>query len=110
MGNLYVYILVACVFVGGVLPMALALKEKTQGNPTLDTILLIENTLKSLDYYPSITQLWKALPRGVTYHNYKAAVQYLIDSRKVLYSKGELFWIFADTPKDFKLIMESREP
>ncbi|HLC45429.1 MAG TPA: hypothetical protein VJI67_00990 [archaeon] len=95
------------------MPQLVKGKEGTinaKGNPTLDTILRIENTIKELDYYPTITQLWKALPRGATYQNYKAALSYLVASNKVLYAKGKLFWIFVDSPKKERLWLESREP
>jgi len=31
--------------------------------PRLDTVIMVEETIKKLDYYPTKTQLWKELPR-----------------------------------------------
>jgi len=76
--------------------------------PRLDTVLMIEDTIKNAKDYPTRTELWKKLPKKVMYQTYKIVVDYLIDSRKVMLTKDDkLVWVFADNEKLKKLIAES---
>ena len=76
--------------------------------PRLDTVLMIEDAIKSAKDYPKRTALWKKLPKKVMYQTYKIVVDYLIDSRKVMLTKDDkLVWVFADNEKLKKLISES---
>ena len=76
--------------------------------PRLDTVLMVEETIKKAEDYPTKTELWKKLPRKVMYQTYKIILDYLIDSRKVIVTKdANVMWVFADTPKARKLIEES---
>ncbi|MFH1751505.1 MAG: hypothetical protein ABH821_01020 [archaeon] len=76
--------------------------------PRLDTVLMIENTIKNSRNYKSKTLLWKTLPKKVMYQTFKIVIDYLIESRKVILTRdNKLVWVFADTPKARKLIEES---
>ncbi|MBI4043331.1 MAG: hypothetical protein HY393_00805 [Candidatus Diapherotrites archaeon] len=76
--------------------------------PRLDTVFMIEDTIKKARNYPKRTALWKKLPKKVMYQTYKLVLDYLIQSKKVMLTKDDrLVWVFADTPKVRKLLQES---
>lgn len=81
---------------------------KTTANPTLDTIKMVEQTLSKMREYPSKNRLWRALPRQVQYPTFKAVLNYLEESCKILYDKdGAIVWIYADNPKLRKMLRTS---
>ncbi len=83
-------------------------RETVLHYPRLDTVLMIEDAIKSARTHPTKTGLWKHLPKKVMYQTYKVAVDYLVASRKVMVSKDDkLVWVFADSPKARKLVKES---
>ena len=76
--------------------------------PRLDTVLMIEDTIKKSRSYPKRTALWKKLPKKVMYQTYKIVIDYLIESRKVMLSKDDrLVWVFADNQRARALIEKS---
>jgi len=85
-------------------------KTKTStANPTLDTIKMVEQTLSKMSEYTSKNRLWRALPRQVQYPTFKAILDYLEESNKIMYDKdGTIIWIFADNPKLKKLLRTSK--
>lgn len=83
-------------------------RETALHYPRLDTVLMIEDAIKNAKTCQSRTSLWQGLPRKVMYQTYKIAIDYLIQSRKVIITKdGSLMWVFADSAKARKLIAES---
>lgn len=78
-------------------------------NPTLDTIRMVEQTLSKMQEYPSKNRLWRALPRQVQYPTFKVILDYLEESKKIVYDKdGTIVWIVADNSKLKKLLKSSR--
>jgi hypothetical protein len=78
-------------------------------NPTLDTIKMVEQSLSKALEYPSKNKLWRSLPRQVQYPTFKAVLDYLEESNKILYDKnGAIVWIFADNPKLKRLLKTSK--
>ena len=76
--------------------------------PRLDTVLMVEKTIKKLDYYPTKNQLWRALPKMVMWQTFNTIIDYLENSNKIIIDKdGEVLWVFADNPKIKKLLRES---
>ena len=66
--------------------------DKPQHSPTLSTILMVEETMKKMDY-PTKTQLWKALPRKVMYQTFCSVVEYLTESGKIMMdADNRLVW------------------
>ena len=61
--------------------------------PRLDTILMVEDTIKQLNFYPTRKELWKSLPRQVQYQTFKVIIEYLLDSKKILIDKKKIIWI-----------------
>ena len=63
--------------------------------PRLDTVLMVEETIQKLDYYPTKMELWKALPKKMMYPTFSLALDYLLVSGKIsVDSEGKIGWIF----------------
>ncbi len=78
-------------------------------NPTLDTIKMVEQTLSKMSEYSSKNKLWRELPRQVQYPTFKAVLDYLEESNKIMYDKdGTIIWIFMDNPKLKRLYKTSK--
>lgn len=76
--------------------------------PRLDTIKMVESTLKKQKRYLTKNQLWRALPKQVQYPTFKKILDYLGESNKIIYDKdGTIVWIFADNAKLKRLLRQS---
>lgn len=75
--------------------------------PRLDTVLMVEDTIKKLDYYPTKNQLWRALPKMVMWQTFNIILDYLIKSNKIIINNEEIVWVFADNPKIKELLAKS---
>lgn len=83
-------------------------KIKILHQPRLDTVLMVEDTIKKLKYYPTKNQLWRALPKAVMWQTFNVILEYLIDSHKIIIHKDwKIIWIFADNKKIRKLLAKS---
>ena len=61
--------------------------------PRLDTILMVENTIRKAKDYPNKAQLWKALSKKVMYQTFNVILEYLEDSGKIYITKdGKIMW------------------
>ena len=83
------------------------MKSRVIHMPRLDTVIMVEDALKGLDYYPTKNQLWRALPKMVMWQTFGVILDYLQKSNKILIDKGRLVWIFADSRKARKLVRKS---
>ena len=78
--------------------------------PRLDTVLMVEDTIKGMDYYPTKNQLWRALPKMVMWQTLDIILEYLAKSKKIIIDrKGEIIWIFADNTKA-RILLEKSVP
>lgn len=71
-------------------------------SPKLDTVLMVEKQLTELlrsRDYPTKTQLWKSLPKGMEYQTFKQIMDYLEASNKIIYKDEKIVWVAADNPK-----------
>jgi hypothetical protein len=85
-----------------------AVKAQTIHMPRLDTVLMVEDTIKKLDYYPTKNQLWRALPKMVMWQTFTLILDYLERSNKIVIdNKREIVWIFADNPKIKEVLAKS---
>lgn len=76
--------------------------------PRLDTIQMVEKTLKKEKSFSSKNKLWRSLPKQVQYPTFSKILEYLEESNKIIYDKdGALVWIFADNPKLKKLLKDA---
>ncbi len=75
--------------------------------PRLDTIMMVEETIKKVKEYPNKMQLWKALPRKMMYQTFKIILEYLEDSGKIIFDKdGAIIWTY--NPKLLKSSVKTR--
>jgi len=76
--------------------------------PRLDTVLMVEGRIKRARSYLSRVQLWKSLPKKVQYQTFCTILDYLADSRKIIFTRDrKILWVFADSPKARNLIAGS---
>jgi hypothetical protein len=79
-------------------------------SPRLNTVEMIENSIRKVQRYSSINQLWRSLPKQVQYPTLKTILKYLEDSNKIMYDKDRsIVWIFADSQQAKKSLKESRK-
>ncbi|MGB3479884.1 MAG: hypothetical protein WBB67_12075 [bacterium] len=65
-------------------------------NPTLDSVLMVEELIRKQSGKLGKYQLWKRLPRKMMYQTYQVIISYLEDSNKILIDKdGKIIWIWA---------------
>ena len=75
--------------------------------PRLDTVLMVEETIRKLDYYPTKNQLWKALPKQVMYQTFSLIIDYLEELGKIVIHNGEIVWIW--NPERVKEYMKKKK-
>ncbi|MDG6222551.1 MAG: hypothetical protein IAX21_00580 [Candidatus Bathyarchaeota archaeon] len=79
----------------------------TYHEPRLDTILMVENTIKKSGSYSTKKELLESLPKKVQYQTFNRILQYLESSNKIMYDGRSIIWIFPDNPKLKKLLETS---
>ncbi len=62
--------------------------------PRLDTVLMVEDTLRKAEEYPSKRQLWLALEKKVMYQTFNLIISYLEDSGKIVQRNGKIIWVW----------------
>lgn len=73
--------------------------------PRLDTVMMVEKTIKKLKYYPTKTELWRALPKKVMYQTFSMIIDYLVTINKIIIDKdGRIVWVW--NPELVKKVMQ----
>ena len=68
--------------------------------PTLNTVIMVENTLKNMnESVISIAELKRNLPRQVNHNTLMLILQYLEDSNKILVGLRGITWIHSPNQK-----------
>ena len=64
--------------------------------PRLDTVIMVEEAIKNLGYYPPRMELWKALPKKVMYQTFSMIIDYLISLGKIIIDKKDnrIVWVW----------------
>ena len=63
--------------------------------PRLDTVLMVEESIKKNDGEFKKLNLWKSLPKKVMYQTFCVIIDYLLYSRKIsIDSEGKVGWIY----------------
>jgi len=62
--------------------------------PTLNTVIMVEDTLKNLKEAISVAELKRKLPRKVNHNTLMLILEYLEESNKVLMTIKGLTWIY----------------
>lgn len=81
--------------------------EKSGHEPTLATIMMVEQTIKKSKIYPTKMALWKSLPRQVQYQTFNKIIDYLLSSNKIILNDREVVWVFPDNQKVKRLLQNS---
>jgi hypothetical protein len=78
--------------------------------PRLDTVMMIEDAIRSAKEYPTKAELLRRLPKKVMYQTFNLVLEYLQRSNKIIVTKdGRIVWVFADSEKLRKLLAESKK-
>lgn len=74
-------------------------------SPTLESVLMVEKTIRKYSQEYGKYQLWKKLPKKMMYQTYLTILDYLIHSGKIMIDKkdGIVFWTYnPERIKDLK--------
>lgn len=73
-------------------------KPKLQHSPTLETVQMVEETIKKIKQVISIADIKRKLPRKVNHNTLKVILRYLQTSGKIEFTPDGVVWIFM--PKE----------
>ena len=76
--------------------------------PRLDTVIMVEETIKKLDFYPTRMELWKALPKKVMYQTFSMIIDYLISLGKIAIDKKDNRIVWVWNPEIIKRITNQK--
>jgi hypothetical protein len=69
-------------------------RQKILHSPTLSTVLMVEETIRSAKQVISVAQLKSKLPRKVNHNTLKVVLSYLQRSGKIEFTPDGIVWIF----------------
>ena len=81
--------------------------QKILHEPQLDTILMVENTIRQAKTYPTKKALLKSMPKQMQYQTFNRILEYLESSNKIAFDGRRIVWVFADNPKLKSLLQGS---
>lgn len=64
-------------------------------SPTLDTVLMVEDTIKNSKEVVSVAEIKRRLPRKVNHNTLKVVLSYLQRSGKIEFTPDGVVWIFV---------------
>lgn len=86
------------------------IEKKPEHWPTLNTVIMVEKTLKNMDEsVVSVAELKRKLPRQVNHNTFIIILKYLEESNKILATINGITWIHNPNPKLKKAIAEGME-
>lgn len=84
--------------------------QKLEHAPNLNTVIMVENTLKEMDESViTVAQLKKKLPKQVNHNTLKVILEYLEESNKIAVTMKGITWIHNTHPKLRKAISKGLE-
>ena len=84
--------------------------QKLVHSPTLNTVIMVENTLKNMDKSViTIAGLKKILPKKVNHRTLKVILEYLEKSNKIAVSIKGITWIFNPNRRLRQAILQGLE-
>jgi hypothetical protein len=75
--------------------------------PRLDTIMMVEKAMLDAEDYPTKTQLWHSLPKGIQYQTLTRILDYLEASGKITYNGRTIIYTGVNNEKLRALIESS---
>lgn len=83
------------------------LEAQLEHSPTLNTVLMVESTLKNMDESViTIAELKRRLPRQVNHNTLKTVLEYLEESNKITFGLKGITWVHNTNPSLKKAISE----
>jgi len=85
-------------------------KDRMEHSPTLNTVLMVEDTLKKMgESVVTIAELKRKLPKQVNHNTLKLILEYLESSNKIAVSLKGITWIHNTNPNLQKAISKGLE-
>ena len=85
-------------------------KRRLEHSPTLNTVLMVEKTLKNVDESViTIAELKRRLPKQINHNTLKLILIYLEESNKIAVTMKGITWIYDPNPNLRKAIEEGLE-
>ena len=86
------------------------IKQKPAHWPTLNTVIMVEETLKNMDESViSVAELKRKLPRQVNHVTLIVILEYLERSNKIAVTLKGITWIYNENPNLKRAIMQGME-
>ena len=87
------------------------MRRKSSGaySPTLETIRMVERTIRDAKQLFTVAELKRKLPKKVHHYTLKNILEYLDESGKIAYTVRGVVWVFATPPKITALLAKGRE-
>ena len=85
-------------------------EHKLEHSPTLNTVLMVEDTLKNMDESViTVAELKRMLPKQINHNTLKVILEYLELSNKILVTMRGITWIHNPNQNLRKAIAEGLE-
>jgi|TARA_B100002003_G_C13950409_1_gene460829 hypothetical protein len=85
-------------------------KKKLEHSPTLNTVFMVEETLKKMnESVITVAELKRKLPKQINHNTLKLILEYLEESNKIAVTMKGITWIHNTNPKLKKAIQEGLE-
>ena len=85
-------------------------RKKAEHYPTLNTVFMVEETLKNMDESViSVAELKRKLPKQINHNTLKLILEYLEESNKIAVTMKGITWIHNTNPKIRKEIKKGLE-
>jgi len=84
--------------------------QKMEHSPTLNTVLMVEETMKKMDKSVfSVAELKRHLPKQINHNTLKLILEYLEESNKIAVTMKGITWIYNSNMKLRKAIARGLE-
>ena len=83
--------------------------EKVGHSPTLNTVLMVEQTLKEIGEVINLAELKKRLPRKVMHQTLIQILDYLQIGGKIVIGTKGILWVYTEKRELDKLIKKGTE-
>jgi len=84
--------------------------QELEQAPNLNTVIMVENTLKNMEESViTVAELKRKLPRQVNHNTLKVILEYLEVSNKIVVTMRGITWIYNPNPNLQKAIAEGLE-
>ena len=84
--------------------------HKLEHSPTLNTVIMVEDTLKNIDdSVVKVSELKRRLPKQVNHNTLKTILEYLEESNKIAVTMKGITWIHNPNPNLRKAVKQGME-